>query len=94
MNILLTGYFLNREKFAVDKWSVQDKTFTFMNKEYTRQVIAIHTPEDMIDFLTSVVSDDFIIRIRYDAKESLDGTIINASANLCYIGRGCERGDE
>lgn len=94
MNILLTGHFLDRGEFGVTRWSVQDKTFTFMNKEYTRQVIAVHTPEEMIDFINSVKSDDYVIRIRYDAKEALDGTIINASANLCYIGRGCERGDK
>jgi len=90
LNILLTGYFLDREEFGVSGWCAQDKTFTFMDKEYTRQVIAIHAPEEMIDFINSVKTEGFIILIRYDAKEALDGTIIHASANLHYNGKGYE----
>lgn len=90
MNILLTGHFLDREEFGVTKWNVQDKTFTFMNKEYTRQVIIINTPKEMIDFINSVKTEGFVILIRYDNKESLDGTIIHASVNLHYNGKGCE----
>ena len=90
MNILLTGHFLDREEFGVSGWGVQDKTFTFMNKEYNRQVIIINTPEEMIDFINSVKTEGFVILIRYDEKEALDGTIIHASANLHYNGKGYE----